>query len=499
MSTNALPEQALAFYRSPARFQHFRDPGRALGGDAGPLLRLAGGALPEALNMPSGFAGADEWHAAARFFIQQVLLAPGADFYRLLGLSPQAQDVDIKEHHRLLMHLLHPDREQSEDIWQTDAAARINQAYAALREPGKRADYDRQFDFSPQEPRAAARKHPATPALVRRAIPPGAGHRSGDTPLQRYLWRHLPQVSLAGSLVLAAAWVGWIWLNNAPSTAFGGGDDGGTIVALNAPSSAAGLNATNPGGDTNHVAPQVLRARVALADSAPPETSAVAAAPGAAPLAAPHGGANPLQPRVQGMPIANGAARPAIQNASNASNANVLGLYTKAEAAVPARSASPSPDLPTTANRRELAFPTVERLPSSDLRSEPTLPKQSAVDPASVIPQLASRYERGDLEHFMALFHDGARNESGGRSKIRKDYEDVFATTTSRQLSVSEMHWSPKGDTWKGDGRFQARIQRHNENFQRLYNGTLTIEVSAEGNPPLIRSIYHRVFNHSND
>ncbi len=99
----------------------------------------------------------------------------------------------------------------------------------------------------------------------------------------------------------------------------------------------------------------------------------------------------------------------------------------------------------------------------------------------------------------MALFHDSARNETGGRNKIRKDYEDLFATTTSRQLIVWDLNWSPKGDRWKGDGRFQVRIQRQNENFLRLYNGTLNIEVAAEGNPPLILGIYHHVSNQSNN
>jgi hypothetical protein len=49
----------------------------------------------------------------AIFFLQQALLYPGADNYRVLGLSPGATLNDIKDHKRLLLKWLHPDRNSS--------------------------------------------------------------------------------------------------------------------------------------------------------------------------------------------------------------------------------------------------------------------------------------------------------------------------------------------------------------------------------------------------
>ncbi len=313
MSSNALPEQALAFYRTPARYLEFRDPGRPLCGDAGPLLRLTCGTTPDALSLPPGLASADEWQAAARFFVQQVLLAPGADNYRLLGVTPQAKDVEIKTHHRLLMRLLHPDREHTDEAWHTAAAARINQAYATLRDPEKRAEYNGQLIFDAQQARAAPGAPPAAPAPVRRPMQHSGRRQSGDTPLRRYVWRHLPQVSLAGSIVLASAWIGWIWLNNAPSAALGGGENGGTIVALQAdvarPLPPVAVSLTAAESEPLRVVPPAPLPEMAPVPSTPPAQKPVTEAAVVAPVATSPRATAPNQPTVPAVPISKGTPR----------------------------------------------------------------------------------------------------------------------------------------------------------------------------------------------
>ena len=48
--------------------------------------------------------------AAARFFVEQVMLTQGADHYRVLGVDPQASTATIRDHYRWLIRWLHPDR-----------------------------------------------------------------------------------------------------------------------------------------------------------------------------------------------------------------------------------------------------------------------------------------------------------------------------------------------------------------------------------------------------
>jgi hypothetical protein len=120
----------------------------------------------------------------------------------------------------------------------------------------------------------------------------------------------------------------------------------------------------------------------------------------------------------------------------------------------------------------------------------PVRPRPVA-DPATVIPLFARLYERGDLDRFMELFDDNARNETGGKAKIRRDYEDLFAITANRQVIIWDMAWVPKDDVVRGEGRFQVRVQRKNESFLRMYEGTLRLDLVGSNDRYAIRGIYH--------
>ena len=46
---------------------------------------------------------------AAGFFVEQILLFPGADSYRVLGASPEATNRELRRNMSLLLRWLHPD------------------------------------------------------------------------------------------------------------------------------------------------------------------------------------------------------------------------------------------------------------------------------------------------------------------------------------------------------------------------------------------------------
>lgn len=114
-------------------------------------------------------------------------------------------------------------------------------------------------------------------------------------------------------------------------------------------------------------------------------------------------------------------------------------------------------------------------------------------EPGAVLAPLAQRYASGDLAGFMALFDPAARNETGGRAKIRSDYADLFSTTARRNLAISGVNWVERNGIWNGQGSFQVTVQRSDENVVRRYTGVIRLEVVADGARPLIRGIFHNV------
>ena len=64
-----------------------------------------------------------------------------SDFYVLLGISREASEAEVKKAYRKLAMELHPDRNPSP---QAEARFKeITEAYEVLRDPQKRAAYDR--------------------------------------------------------------------------------------------------------------------------------------------------------------------------------------------------------------------------------------------------------------------------------------------------------------------------------------------------------------------
>ena len=80
----------------------------------------------------------DVRHAAA-FFIEQVLLCPGADSYRVLGADAGTSDGELRRNMALLLKYMHPDLGREHSVF----ARRVTQAWNELKTPDRRAAYDR--------------------------------------------------------------------------------------------------------------------------------------------------------------------------------------------------------------------------------------------------------------------------------------------------------------------------------------------------------------------
>jgi hypothetical protein len=105
------------------------------------ILRIASGdAEAEAAAAKAAGRPPEVVRQAATFFIEQILLAPGADSYRILGTAPTASTGELRTNMALLMKWLHPDAAQQGE--QSVYAQRLTAAWNDLKSPERRAAYD---------------------------------------------------------------------------------------------------------------------------------------------------------------------------------------------------------------------------------------------------------------------------------------------------------------------------------------------------------------------
>jgi hypothetical protein len=91
------------------------------------VIRIAAES-PEACHAAASASGQPErvLIEAARFYVQQVLLRPEADSYRILGLHPGDSREKARAHMRWLLEWLHPDRNHG---WDAIYAKRVVRAW----------------------------------------------------------------------------------------------------------------------------------------------------------------------------------------------------------------------------------------------------------------------------------------------------------------------------------------------------------------------------------
>ena len=77
---------------------------------------------------------------AAAFYIEQILLHPDADYYRVLGARPDASTAELRRNMALLIRWLHPDRQNGAE--RSIFTARVTKAWSELKTEDGRAAYD---------------------------------------------------------------------------------------------------------------------------------------------------------------------------------------------------------------------------------------------------------------------------------------------------------------------------------------------------------------------
>lgn len=401
---------ALACYRAPLAHQERFAASAPLPAGMDRLLKLASGS-PALLDYVARRTGAplDQLREAARFLVQQLCFARGACHYRVLGLEPGAPLAQIKEHHRRLISLYHPDHAIGCERWTEGYAARINEAWTVLSRPESRARYDAQLQRpEPRGPLSAGRgssRRRASVPIGRRAYPTAILLRP-----RRPVGRRLRSPgALVGLVLVGALLVGAICSIVPTSTPL-----------LYAPSVASSTQRVDERpwvneqafGPVEGVRVRDVRFRIeqqAGAEQRSPR--AMSAERTLAYLAQPPAGG----PREQTRPTPDPFAR----------TAPVLPSSTSADVDAP---------------------------PGHPL-AEATLTVEDIVE---LFEGYASAFRNADLDGLMALFAAGAQGSgSRGREGIRRDYSVLFGTFAIRRLKLFDLHWELRGDCASAVARYE--------------------------------------------
>ena len=129
--------------------------------------------------------------------------------------------------------------------------------------------------------------------------------------------------------------------------------------------------------------------------------------------------------------------------------------------------------------------------------SKPVTPGQVALsvdELDALIVSLARRYQKGDINGFMALFQNGARtNERMSKMAIRKDYTSLFETTSSRQMIIKDMKWKIGEDNnAKGRGDFVVLVQPKG-GAESVVKGTIGVMASKTEDGLQISVLQHNI------
>lgn len=517
---------ALAVHRAPAAHAELLRGNAPLPSGVAVLLRIAGGTEPQELDASlTSLAPVGELRKAALFFIEQVLFQREATHYRVLGLNPDARPEQIKEHHRLLMRLFHPDRGSLLDEREEQFATRANLAYNTLRDADARAAYDSGLKPSRTVTRQAPRRAPP-PVVRRRMVQQESFWTVRVSPV---FMRYLPQWVLAGTALVSLSVVGAVYLFNPPVHLHQAAASAETLLVAEKPlvsgvpavdAAAAAAAETSPtasgeGNALDEVAAQFER-KVASAGQAllqtetplptAPETMQLAVPEKLAPIVPPPSPSMPVarslpvqearvqpQPQPQAKPQSRimAQAKP-VQKAAAVEPVRPVVAVSKAPAPAAVRAetapvATSAPGLP----ERPVVAATVMAPPVMAAAPAEVAPPPPLPDPNSLLKLFLEAYERGDMQACMALLDDGLRADAGGKSDTRREYDALFRGTDLRHIKILNMNWSRDGEFIRGEGRYRATQMRKGETILRTQDGQVRIEMVRRGDSARINGLYY--------
>ncbi len=455
-------EQALAYYRAPAQLAGAAS--RPLPGEMLNVLRIAAGdeAMLERAATATGELP-DTVREAAIFYVQQVLFAPGSDHYRLLGVSADAPEAQIKEHYRWLVRWLHPDRDQ--DDWDSVYADRITTAWQSLRTPARRHDYNTEVWEGLQS------RSPPTPLLAPKTT------------------QRLPTIVLSTLATTAALVLGLMWFGSARLAPPPAAQAKPTEQPLEPASLAARL--TQPAPPAPAPAASEPAAQITAATELNAIEQAITEAPEPAPVPQITPPPQTAQTAAPPKPIDEAPAAP-IAAAVAAPVAAPIAAPIAAAVTAPIAAAVTAPIAAAVTAPTAAAVTAPTAAPIAALITAPTTPALQERDAHALLREFSHLYAAGDITTLMHLFTHDARNNRGGREAIAFDYQSLFSTTSRREITLTPTGWiQADPDRATVLARYETQVTATDRRRTESSRGLIRFDLRQEGGQLRISQVQH--------
>lgn len=366
--------------------------------------------------------------AAATDYLLSVCLYSGNSDLRILGLNPGADLSTAKEHHRLLLKWLHPDRNPDKQ----EFAERVNQAWSALKK--------------------SAKTQVAAPA-VRETISEPEAPPSGRFPL--FLW------GLAG---LAALLLALSSLPDSDIYVADAGPDEQVDVADRA-AAAPGSTFEKRLSDLKLSFGEIKSAVSAAAKPDKPRTKQV----------------------VEKVPIVREQTVKPVKHKPDIEQF----LVAVEPIPVDEQSAKPVQSPPSVMQAKSESRPADAVVPAKAEAAAPPAEAKRDLQAGgqALLAEFRQRYKLGDIDTFMQIFSASARNNRGDRQAIEEDYARFFSNSSSRKIGFSDEKWLFREGVLQFRAKYAASVRRKGELLPETSKGTIELVISEENGKLRIQQI----------
>jgi hypothetical protein len=118
----------------------------------------------------------------------------------------------------------------------------------------------------------------------------------------------------------------------------------------------------------------------------------------------------------------------------------------------------------------------------------------TTLDLNHVVKKFVNAYVAGDLKQFDTLFDEQAKtNDQKDLAGIKHDYLDLFSTTSSRNMVITDIHWILSEKQAIGLGDFTATVADSAGRTKRSENGKVQIIARKVDSELKITHFYHTV------